>query len=754
MPSGSFSKNARNVSSVVNQKTCGGNKKGGLAPRATGPVEFRNSALSKQGINFKLHLPGLPCPTTYSNNPGGQCSGGVGSPASTRNRGCRYSVTKNTTPLTLEMALEQGGVFRFQTLFIDDNKGILIDGNAVPRFIVHPDGKIVFRSRVTQPRHTTPTLLETPTRSIQMKNDITMKNDRSLEINNKNTLNTLYNIAVINGAEFINKGKIEIRNESNEPAITTSNNNFHVLHITSGAKFLNDGLIINKQSVFVDGNGNVRHTYLVNATFENSGTIEFNDEHLASTNNDVGSIYCSLSTFTNNNFIFTRSHIRNENGKDVFGIRFFSSEVINKGVITFSKQISGGDFTIGIDMLGGNVTNDGEITLLEQINGGNNTYGMYSAANIINNGNITLNQITGGNNLAGIRIVLENTNLANNGTITFNQPISGGEKSVGITMDIMGTLANTGSITFNQQINGSKDSACIKMDDSSSITNDGSIEFKEPIVNPSFGLTTCINIMNGSNFVNNNSIIFSGASTSTGYVNCIDIFNSSEHRDSSDVDASLLNNGNIIFNGDYPSDSWIIAMGENAESQPICKLNNSGTIDFAGNLDSGRLINLRNGTQNIFCQANSVIKSSNATGLSFVPSAPDRRFTGTGIITIPGLQYYPPSGYVIDTNNNGLIDSYTSQDSNGNIVVNQGLGTDYSLGPAYQDQILGSESESVLIGNENQPTYLFDLDNNGSVDADVVIEDILNTYGIDPNPIPIDTNDDGVDDSTLGELIN
>lgn len=83
-------------------------------------------------------------------------------------------------------------------------------------------------------------------------------------------------------------------------------------------------------------------------------------------------------------------------------------------------------------------------------------------------------------------------------------------------------------------------------------------------------------------------------------------------------------------------------MAKNAESQPICKLNNSGTIDFAGNLDLGRLISLEIGTQNIFCQANSVIKSSNATGLNFIPPAPDTRFTGTGIITIPGFQYYPP----------------------------------------------------------------------------------------------------------------
>ena len=87
MPSGSFSKRARNTDSVINKKNCGGNKKAGLAPRATGPTQFRNVAMI-QGVNFKIHKGGLPCPTNYSNNPGGQCAGGVGALASTRNRGC------------------------------------------------------------------------------------------------------------------------------------------------------------------------------------------------------------------------------------------------------------------------------------------------------------------------------------------------------------------------------------------------------------------------------------------------------------------------------------------------------------------------------------------------------------------------------------------------------------------------------------------------------------------------------------------
>jgi len=129
MPSGSFSKRARSVQSVTNKKNCGGNKKAGLAPRSTGPVEFRNTALNKQGVNFKIHQAGLPCPETYRNNPGGQCAGGVGALASTRARGCRnlggdskqievYSSTyyydgPNATPIALK------GLFQIQIPIIE-----------------------------------------------------------------------------------------------------------------------------------------------------------------------------------------------------------------------------------------------------------------------------------------------------------------------------------------------------------------------------------------------------------------------------------------------------------------------------------------------------------------------------------------------------------------------------------------------------------------------------------------------------------
>ena len=105
MPSGSFSKRARNTDSVVNRKNCGGNKKAGLAPRATGPVEFRNVAFDTHPtVNNKVHQGGLPCPENYSNNPGGQCSGGV-SPRSVT-RGCgnltiRFDISGNSNRFTI-----------------------------------------------------------------------------------------------------------------------------------------------------------------------------------------------------------------------------------------------------------------------------------------------------------------------------------------------------------------------------------------------------------------------------------------------------------------------------------------------------------------------------------------------------------------------------------------------------------------------------------------------------------------------------
>lgn len=104
MPSGTFSKKARNVDTIINKKNCGGNKKAGLAPRATGPVEFRNVAFNTSpAVNNKVHQGGLPCPENYSNNPGGQCSGGV-SPRSVT-RGCgnltlRFDISGNNNRFT------------------------------------------------------------------------------------------------------------------------------------------------------------------------------------------------------------------------------------------------------------------------------------------------------------------------------------------------------------------------------------------------------------------------------------------------------------------------------------------------------------------------------------------------------------------------------------------------------------------------------------------------------------------------------
>lgn len=90
MPSGSFSSRARNISSLVNKKNCGGNKKAGLAPRSTGSVKYLLALKRHPAVNFKISRGGLPCPENYTNNTGGQCTGGVGGIASNRNRGCRY----------------------------------------------------------------------------------------------------------------------------------------------------------------------------------------------------------------------------------------------------------------------------------------------------------------------------------------------------------------------------------------------------------------------------------------------------------------------------------------------------------------------------------------------------------------------------------------------------------------------------------------------------------------------------------------
>ena len=119
MPSGSFSKKARNRSSITNKKNCGGNKKGGLAPRATGPTEFRNVFFNTSPtVNFKISKGGLPCPESYSNNPGGQCSGGV-SPRSVT-RGCRN--------LTMRFDIS-GNSVRIITLqqFANNNSGVIIN---------------------------------------------------------------------------------------------------------------------------------------------------------------------------------------------------------------------------------------------------------------------------------------------------------------------------------------------------------------------------------------------------------------------------------------------------------------------------------------------------------------------------------------------------------------------------------------------------------------------------------------------------
>ena len=78
MPSGA----TRNLASISNRtNNCGGNKKAGLAPTVGMPVPFALGAVRIRGVSTKLSKSVANAgeyPIDYKNNPGGQCSGGVG----------------------------------------------------------------------------------------------------------------------------------------------------------------------------------------------------------------------------------------------------------------------------------------------------------------------------------------------------------------------------------------------------------------------------------------------------------------------------------------------------------------------------------------------------------------------------------------------------------------------------------------------------------------------------------------------------
>ena len=97
MPTG----RARNISSIVNRtNNCGGNKKAGLAPTIGGNTFVMNARLIK-GVSVKDSFSvdkASECPYGYSNNPGGQCAGGVGAMAE---RGCN----PGCPPSELQVAL-------------------------------------------------------------------------------------------------------------------------------------------------------------------------------------------------------------------------------------------------------------------------------------------------------------------------------------------------------------------------------------------------------------------------------------------------------------------------------------------------------------------------------------------------------------------------------------------------------------------------------------------------------------------------
>ena len=65
----------KNNAKITNRANCGGNKKAGLAP-TIGYGPFALNAIRMKGVQTSSNY--LFCPVNFSNNPGGQTSGGVG----------------------------------------------------------------------------------------------------------------------------------------------------------------------------------------------------------------------------------------------------------------------------------------------------------------------------------------------------------------------------------------------------------------------------------------------------------------------------------------------------------------------------------------------------------------------------------------------------------------------------------------------------------------------------------------------------
>ncbi len=94
-------------------------------------------------MNFKIHKGGLPCPENYRNNPGGQCAGGVGALASTRNRGCTYSHSNgkgfgfSCPPASLDSYIGE-----WQTSTLDDSETVTFSKRSISELDLETQNKL------------------------------------------------------------------------------------------------------------------------------------------------------------------------------------------------------------------------------------------------------------------------------------------------------------------------------------------------------------------------------------------------------------------------------------------------------------------------------------------------------------------------------------------------------------------------------------------------------------------------------------
>ena len=431
MPSGSFSKNARYTSVITNKKNCGGNKKAGLAPRATGPTEFRNVAFDTHPtVNFKVHKGGLPCPENYRNNSGGQCSGGVGALASTRNRGCRNIGNGNghrrRTTITMAQALAQGGVRGYQDLVITEQSNYDLfnptDGNIYPYVL----GLLISGITFTIAKDATVTILT----------------------NINGDEKSASGIIIDNSGKLINHGKIVFSNKYTISGV-----------FTTGIQIINNGEMINSKSGSIDFN-----TPLKSTTFSCSG---------------IYNVFSKCNNYGNISF----SNINSDIGIGTFGFghRVVNSQCNNYGNISFSNII-GDLISNGCTVVNSEYNNYGKISFSDLIGLNSSGTGLYVIGGQFRNketGIIMFNgEIKGFYNVTGIISDMfgeEPSLIINDGNISFVKISTTGEliptgeaipegdrdlsvigQAIGISITDNTILRNreTGTIMFNGEIKG------------------------------------------------------------------------------------------------------------------------------------------------------------------------------------------------------------------------------------------------------------------------------------------------------------